>query len=462
VPLKPAASPRQVSALRNPRPRIGRYRYLTLLLITTALTLAVGDRVAVSVLAPSLARDLHLDPIAVGWMLSAFAWSYVLAHLPAGWLVDRLGPKAAILGGLLLCAGASLLASGIGTISGPFIGAVSGAFAALLLLRVLVGVLQAPIGPASAGIIAAWFPGSERGIAGSVFSSASYIALVLFNPLIGWLDQRYGWAVAFNVLGLLGLGMALWWAWQFHLPSRHPKLTRREYDLIAQGGGLVHYGTPIARAPGAAQPRAGWGTLLQVCGNRMMLGICLAQYCITSITWFFISWFPTWLIQGRGYSVAEAGSLAALPAAFGFIGGIAAGFASDQLLKRTGSLNIARKTPVVLGMLLCCAIVGCNLVESKGALATLICLAFFGKGLGTLGWTLIADTAPPSLIGMMSGVFNAVGNMAGIVMPLAIGYLVAATGSFDIALWFVAAHAVAGLLCHLVIVGPIRRLGERV
>jgi MFS transporter, ACS family, glucarate transporter len=440
-----------VSAPRNQRPRAGRYRYLTLLLITSVLTLAVGDRVAVSVLAPSLARDLQLDPIAVGWLLSAFAWSYVLAHLPAGWLVDRLGPKAAILGGLLLCACASLLAGRIGSFAS--------AFTWLILLRVGVGVLQAPIGPASAGIIAAWFPGSERGMAGSVFSSASYIALVLFNPLVGWLDQRYGWAVAFSVLGLLGLCMALWWAWQFHLPSRHPNLTRREYDLIAQGGGLVHHGTEIARAPGSAQSHAGWGALLQVCSNRMMLGICLAQYCITSITWFFISWFPTWLIQGRGYSVAEAGSLAALPAAFGFIGGIAAGFVSDQLLKRTGSLNIARKTPVVFGMLLSCAIAGCNFVESKAALATLICIGFFGKGFGTLGWTLIADTAPARLIGLMSGVFNAVGNAAGIVMPLAIGYLVAATGSFDSALWFVAAHAVAGLLCHLLVVGPIRRLG---
>lgn len=426
---------------------------MALLLITVVLTAAVGDRVAMSVLAPSLAQALQIDAVGIGWLLSAFGWAYVLAHLPAGWLVDRLGPKRAILFGLILWSAASFVAGQAGWFAH--------AFTLMLVLRVLVGVVQAPIGPASASIIAAWFPGHERGMAGSVFSSATYIALIVFNPLVGWLDQRYGWAVAFSAIGAIGVCMALGWAWQFHLPATHPHLTRREFDLIAQGGGLVHYGTATASAPGAARPRAGFGELLRVCSTRMMLGICLAQYCITSITWFFISWFPTWLIQGRGYSAAEAGTLAAMPAAFGFAGGLAAGLVSDRLLRRTGSLAIARKTPVVIGMLLATGIVGCNFVESKTAVAVLVSIAFFGKGFGTLGWTLIADTAPSRLIGLMSGVFNAVGNTAGIVTPLAIGYLVAATGSFDSALWFVAAHAVAGLLCHLVLIGPIRRIDER-
>jgi ACS family glucarate transporter-like MFS transporter len=142
----------------------------------------------------------------------------------------------------------------------------------------------------------------------------------------------------------------------------------------------------------------------------------------------------------------------------GFIGGLAGGFISDRLLKRSGSLDLARKTPLVIGMLLATLIIGCVWVEQEWLVVTLMAVAFFGKGVASLGWAVMADVAPKKLAGLSGGVFNMFGNAAGIVTPIVVGYIVGATGSFDLALVFVGAHCLLTILAYTVIVGPIRRL----
>ena len=192
--------------------------------------------------------------------------------------------------------------------------------------------------------------------------------------------------------------------------------------------------------------------------SRLLLGVYLGQYCINVLTYFFVTWFPIYLVKERGLNIMEAGFAAAAPALCGFAGGLLGGYGSDWLLKRTGSLTIARKTPLLIGMLLATLIIGCVYVEQEWMVITLMAVAFFGKGIASLGWAVISDVSPRQLAGLTGGVFNMFGNSAGIVTPIVIGYLVAASGSFDSALVFVGAHCLLTIFAYFVIVGPIRRL----
>jgi ACS family glucarate transporter-like MFS transporter len=131
---------------------------------------------------------------------------------------------------------------------------------------------------------------------------------------------------------------------------------------------------------------------------------------------------------------------------------------SDHLLKKTGNLDIARKTPLLLGMILATCIVICNYVEQEWLVIVIMAAAFFGKGVASLGWAVVSDTSPKEMAGVTGGVFNTFGNTAGIVTPIVIGYIVKATGSFDGALIFVGAHCLIAVLAYFLIVGTIQRL----
>ncbi len=427
-------------------PKAGCYRYITLALITIVLALSTGDRATLSVAGPHMSTDLGLDAVQMGWLFSSFAWAYVLSQVPAGWLVDRIGAKAAITVGLLLWSMTTLL-----------MGAVhwfSFAFAALLVLRFVLGAMESPVGPASGRVIAAWFPASERGVAGAIFNSAQYLSLVVFTPLMGWLDHRFGWNHIFTVMGGLGILLALVWMRMYFAPAEHPRVSPQEIAHIEAGGALVHLGGK--RRSDAAAPRL--QDIASLFRSRMLLGIFIAQYCITSITWFFVSWFPSYLVNGRGFSILQAGFVAAIPAICGFVGGVSTGFVSDALLRRTGSLTLARKLPITIRLLLSASMIACNYVSTDWLVIALMSLAFFGKGFGSLGWTVVADTAPARIVGSTGGVFNAVGNVAGIVTPIVIGYIIAQTHSFNGALVYVGAHGLVAILCYWLVVGRIERM----
>ena len=131
---------------------------------------------------------------------------------------------------------------------------------------------------------------------------------------------------------------------------------------------------------------------------------------------------------------------------------------SDALLRRGVPLSAARKIPIVAGLLLSTVIVGCNYVSTQWAVIALMSLAFFGKGVGSLGWAVMADVAPREATGITGGLFNMCANVAGIVTPIVIGYILRETGSFAGALVYVGAHALLAVVSFLVIVGEIRRI----
>ncbi len=424
-----------------------RVRLLVVTMLFLATTINYADRATLSIAGPPLAKDLGLDAVALGYVFSALAWSYVIAQLPGGWLLDRYGTKWVYAAAIFLWSVFTLLQGAVGFFSG------FAAVAVLFSLRLCVGVAEAPVFPANARITAAWFPTSERGTASAFFNSSQYFATVLFTPLMGWVVHTYGWHEVFALMGVLGIAFTLVWIRVIHAPSEHPAMNALELEHIREGGALLDMD---GRAP-ATGGDAG-RVLRQLLRNRMLLGIYVGQYCITTLTYFFLTWFPVYLVKERGLSILQAGFVAVLPALCGFGGGLLGGWISDRLLQRGHSLSASRKIPIVGGMLLSMGIVGCNYVQAPGVVVALMALAFFGKGVGALGWAVVSDTSPRESGGLSGALFNMFGNTAGITTPIAIGYIVQRTGSFDGALVFIGANALVAIVCYLAVVGEIRRV----
>jgi ACS family glucarate transporter-like MFS transporter len=425
-----------------------RVRWLIIAVLFLITTINYADRATFSIAGQSASKELGLDPVAMGYILSAFAWAYVLGQIPGGALLDKFGSKKIYAIALVIWSAFTALQGFAGFFTGLAAASV------LFAMRFMVGLAESPSFPANARIVAAWFPGSERGTASAIFNSAQYFSLVAFAPLMGWLAHSFGWRSVFWVMGLVGIVAAVALVKLIHSPMLHPAVNKAEVDYIEAGGGLVRMEEASA-SNGAAFT---WANVKQILTNRMLLGVYLGQYCINVLTYFFVTWFPIYLVKERGLSILQAGFTAALPALCGFAGGLLGGMISDGLLKKTGNLDIARKTPLLLGMVLATCIILCNFVEQEWLVIVIMAAAFFGKGVASLGWAVVADTSPKEMAGVTGAIFNTFGNVAGIVTPIVIGYIVKASGSFDGALIFVGAHCVITILAYFLIVGKIQRL----
>ncbi len=435
--------------------KMTRVRYLIVAMLFVVTAINYADRATLSIAGTALSKELGVSAITMGYIFSAFGWSYVLAQLPGGWLLDRYGSRIVYAWSIVVWSLFTMLQGGISLLTTTATTAV----VVLFSLRVLVGFSEAPAFPANGRIVAAWFPANERGTASAVFNSAQYFATVLFAPLMGWVTHTYGWPWVFYMMGAIGLVVALVWLKVVDNPATHPRANKAEVDYIERGGGLVRMdqedytqsGTFVDQTPK-------WSYVKQLLGNRMLLGIYVAQYCITTLTYFFLTWFPVYLVKERGMSILNAGFVAAVPAICGFIGGVLGGVISDALLRSGRSLTFSRKTPIVLGMLLSTCMIACNYVDSSVAVVAIMALAFFGKGLGALGWAVVSDTSPKQIAGVSGAVFNTFGNIAAITTPIVIGYIVSGTGSFAWALVYVAANAIIAVASYLVVVGNIQRV----
>jgi ACS family glucarate transporter-like MFS transporter len=422
-------------------------RYLIAVMLFVASTFSYGDRIVLSIAAVDLSRDLHLDALRLGYLLSGFGWAYVGAQLPAGGLLDRFGSKR-VYGISIVCWSVCALLAGLT----GYLPAVT-AFYALFALRFLSGLAQAPIFPGNGRIVAAWFPTAERGRASAIFNSSQYFSLVLFAPILGWIVHSFGWKQCFWFDGFIGMALAVAWFRIVGEVKTHPRISQSEIEIIERGGGLANLDANRARGRTLTWPTVRW-----LLSNRMLVGIYLGQYCITTLTWFFLTWFPIYLNQARHISIVKVGFLAALPALCGFAGGILGGVVSDRLLRSGRSLTFARKLPIVVGMAMAMTMMGCNYVNTSFAVMLLMSIAFFGKGFGALGWTVISDTSPKGLIGVNGGLFNLIGNLAAVTTPIIIGFIVSRTGSFRYALIFVAATALLAIVAYLPLVGEIKRV----
>ena len=418
-------------------------RYWIVSLLFFASTINYADRGALSVVKGSL----KLGPEAMGILFSAWAWSYTIAQIPSGWLLDRYGSKNIYGLSILIWSVLTFMAGLVRyTLSGQ------AAVVALFVLALLAGFAYAPAFPGNGRIVAAWFPTKERGTASALFTNSIHFSQMLFFPLMAWLTKAYGWPYVFFVMGLIGIGLSVVWFMVVDSPREQPWVSPEELDYIERGGALVNMDLKAGRGGNPIQ----WEYVWQLLQSRMMIGAYLGQYCITTLTYFFITWFPAYLVD-RGMSILKTGLVASFLALFGFMGGMAGGSFSDFLIRRGYSLTVARKTPIVLGMLISCTMIACNYTNKSSLIIAFMAAAYLGKGWGSLGWTVVSDTSPKEIVGLSGGLFNMFGNLSGVISPIVVGYLIKWYG-FNAALIFVGANAVGAILSYLLVVGPIQRL----
>jgi ACS family glucarate transporter-like MFS transporter len=433
-----------------PETKPTRIRFLIVAILFAVSCFSYGDRVALSIAGAAMAKNIALDPLKLGYLFSGFSWAYVLGQLPSGGLLDRFGSKRVY--------GFSILAWSICAFLTGLAGylAASAAFTVIFGLRLLSGLAQAPVFPGNGRIVASWFPTSERGLASAIFNSSQYFALLIFAPIFGWIVHVSGWKSCFWFMGALGIVLTLVWFRNIYGVMQHPSISSAEVDYIANGGGLVN--TDQGTNANVRTSPLTLSAIKMLLSHRMLVGVYIGQYCIVTLTWFFLTWFPIYLAQARHMSIVKVGFAAALPGLCGGFGGILGGIISDGLLKNGRSLTFARKAPIMAGMALSTTMIACNYAHSQALMLLLMSISFFGKGIGALGWTVISDTSPKGMIGLNGALFNLIGNMAGITTPIIIGYIVQKTGSFDDALIFVSLTALCAIISYGPIVGEIKRL----
>jgi ACS family D-galactonate transporter-like MFS transporter len=200
-----------------------------------------------------------------------------------------------------------------------------------------------------------------------------------------------------------------------------------------------------------------WVDLGIVLSKRKLWGIYLGQFCLNSTLWFFLTWFPTYLVKYRGMDFIKSGLLASLPFLAAFVGVLCSGIFSDWLIRRGASVGVARKLPIIGGLLISTAIIGANYVDSTAWVIAFLAVAFFGNGLASITWSLVSTLAPARLLGLTGGVFNFIGNLSAIATPIVIGFL-ASGDSFAPAITYIAVLALLGALSYVLLVGKVERI----
>ncbi|MEO7414983.1 MAG: MFS transporter [Opitutaceae bacterium] len=397
-------------------------RYRVLVMLFVCVVINYMDRSTISIAAGALREEFALTSVQLGYIFAAFGWTYAGLQIPGGIVADLVRPRVLYTWSLITWSAATLL-QGLCT-----------GVASLVGCRLAVGAFEAPAYPINNKIVTAWFPPEERAGAIAGYTSGQYVGLAFLTPAMAWLQHQFGWRGLFIITGAIGIVWGVFW--------------------------YARYRDPVEEGLGKRATTSGPGhgaRVIDVLRHRKLWGLYLGQFCVASAAWFFLTWFPTYLEKYRGIALLKAGMWAAVPFLSAFVGILLSGNLSDWLVRRGVSVGVARKSPVIIGLLLTSSIIGANYVEKPAHVIAFLSLAFFGNGMASITWVFVSLMAPKHVIGLTGGVFNFCGNLSAIIVPLAVGYLVQG-GDFAPALIFVGALALVGVASYVFLVGEVVRI----
>jgi len=302
--------------------------------------------------------------------------------------------------------------------------------------------------------VAEWFPRQERAFATSIFDSGARVGTALSLPIVTAIVAALGWRTAFVVTGLLGFVWTAVWLRSYRAPRRHAWASAEEVAYIEAGQ------APAPPPGGSADERITWRGLF---AYRAVWGMMLGFFCLNFVVYFFVTWFPTYLVRARGFTLLKLGFYGMIPALAAVFGGYLGGVVSDRLTRSGMSLTWARKLPIVGGMLLSSCVGLAVVVPSAPAALALFALSYSGLTFAAASvWALPADVAPSrAFVGSMGGIQNFASNLAGIAITYYVGRVVDRTGSFVVALAVAGGFSLLGALAYLVIVPEIAPLRPR-
>jgi sugar phosphate permease len=385
-----------------------RGRWYILLLISVMYLITYLDRVNISTAAPQISKEFGFDNITMGYIFSAFAWSYALFQVPGGWLSDRFGARR-VLGVLVFYWSIMTAATGAAFSATSFIA-----------IRFLFGVGEAGAFPGATRAMQLWYPRRERGLVQGVTHSASRLGAAIAPPIVLLIMLNLGWHWAFYICGAIGLLWSLWWGWSYrNLPEEHGLVNRAELETIRGVDATGQINPP----PIEKQTEVPWSTLLR---SANMWAIMLAYFTYVYCLWIFLTWLTKYLIDVRHFTLLKGGLLASLPLWAGVVGDTVGGVATDWLLKRTGSAKISRRVVAITG-LLGCAVFIVPAALTGDAYTAVFCLTaamFFLECTIGPSWAVPMDTGG-KYSGTVSGMMNMAGNFGAALSPIVFGYLAA-------------------------------------
>ena len=414
-----------------------RIRWFMIVLCFLAIAINYIDRINLAIAAPHIKEDLGLDDTTMGLILGAFFWSYALMQIPAGRLVDKLGARVGL-----------ALAVGWWSLFTVFTAFGKG-FASLFGARLMLGVGEAGGYPGCTKVVYNWFAKKERATASGIFDAGPRAGSAMALPLVAWLISTWDWETSFIVTGAIGLIWVVVWLVFYREPEQMTGLDPTELQNL-----LEDRAQPTIRSGQKVKLR----TLFRY---RTVWGMMIGFFCMNFATYFFVTWFPTYLTMAHGFSLKELGTLGAIPALMGIPGALLGGVISDWLHRRGLTLTTARKVCLIFGMLLSSVIGLAAFTDNIAIILTLFSLTYFGLAVTAANiWTLPADVAPSGdYVGTLGGIQNFAGNIAGIVTAGFTGLMLSlSNGSFVVPLLVAGGICAFGAFNFMFIMGKVEPL----
>jgi sugar phosphate permease len=402
--------------------RVRRIQITSLVLLVTAGVLNYVDRATLAVANPLIREELGFSIADMGLLLSAFLWAYAFAQLPAGALADRLGPRLTLTIGLT-CWSLGQMLGGIVTSFTQFFGA-----------RLVLGAGEAPHFPTCARISRDWFNIRQRGTSTGIWNCASSLGTFLSLPLLTFLMLTFGWRAMFIIMGVAGLALAA----TYYLVFRNPAevaLTPEETAFLREGDAA----TGTADAPA----RVTWSEWKRLFRYRTTWGMIVGYFGCIYVTWLYTAWLPGYLEIERHFTVSKTGIVAAIPFAFGVVGGVLGGAVVDVLARRGVAPLTARKLPMA-GSLALTAVFTLIAAETASDTLAIVCISislFLVYLCSSSAWAMASVAAPANCTASIGSMQNFGGYIGGALAPTVTGYIVQGTGHFS--LGFVTAAVIA-------------------
>ena len=407
--------------------RIRRVQNVTLVLLFIAGIVNFLDRSSLSVAGEAIRGDLGLSATEFGVLLSAFSLSYGFAQLPSGMLLDRFGPRIVLGAGLIFW---SLMQALTGMVN---------SFSHFILLRIGLGIGEAPFMPAGVKSINDWYVQKERGTAVGIFNSSTVLGQAIAPPALVLMQIAWGWRTMFVVIGLAGIVVGLcWYAWYRN---------RAQFDL--QQDERLYLAAPVQ-----ARPTLNFSEWLGLFKRRTTWGMILGFSGVNYTGWLYIAWLPGYLQAQQGLSLAKTGWVAAIPFLAAAVGRWVNGIVVDALARRGYDLAKTRKTAIVVGLLL--SALGTLLVVQSSSPAQAV--AFISMALfcvhfaGTSAWGLVQVLVSEQKVASVAAIQNFGSFVFASFAPVVTGWVVDTTHSFNLALVIAACVTFTGALCYFFIV----------
>ncbi|AIY41709.1 putative glucarate transporter [Collimonas arenae] len=402
-----------------------KFRWFIVFMLFLACMISYLDRAALSVAAPLIAKEFNLDPAHLGIVFSAFFVGYALFCFIGGWAADRFGARRVL-----------IVAIGLWSIFCSLTAVASGLLS-LLVIRVVFGAGEGPLATCINKIISGWFDRKEQTTAVGFANSGLQLGAALAGPVIGLMAVHWGWRIPFVIIGVVGLLWVLMWT---IFSSDRP-----EGNRWIRGAGKLPASEKSPCDTAEVLPNM---PLMAYLKSPTILATSLAYFGYAYILYFFLSWFPSYLMMERHLSLSSMSIVNVIPWVLGFIGIALGGFISDLIFRWTGNALKSRKIVIVGGLLIAAACVAlAGTADSVGAAVALMATTVFFMNLTlSVYWAIILDTVEPGRMGGVGGFMHLLANTAGILAPILTGFLVQWTKVFTSAFVLSGGVALAGAL----------------